>query len=379
MVNNHDSLVEITNKDEIEQIVQLIDGLVDRPNHLSLAWLQTQGWAAVPRPDEISEMDAEWIAEAANNIGCHECFAITTELGRDPICYRIAATQKGFMDFEWQALPFDFVILPKDLQFAIMRQARSYFILAGPKSFVRTAVGCSFRTARQMFLDFYTDEFWSEDVRQWFVSLAKRYEPFDGENRPNERAELSADLYHLHPDACERDTVVPIADQKTIDHLAPLIRPLMDGPYDFAEDWTRRRQWATVPLQHPLGLNGAEWIAEAANDLGYSQCFAISTDPGLTEGHRVAMTQEALLLFVDQTSFLNFLLIPEDLKFAIIKQATFYSIVGGPRSFVRKAVGCSLPTARKMFEAYYASRELLPERIQTRLLAVARRYVGNGT
>jgi hypothetical protein len=376
MASKHDSLVEITDRDEIDHFVQLIDGLVDRPNHLSLEWLQAVHWAAIPRPDEMSYMDAEWIAEAANNIGCHECFAITTKLGRDPICYKIPMTQKGLMDFELQALPFDFVIVPKDLTFAIIRQARDYFIVAGPKSFVRTAVGCSFRTARQMFLDFYNDEFWTEDARQWFVSLAKRYEPFDGGKNPNERTVMSAHPYQPHPEATESDAVVKITDQGAIDHLKGLICPLMVGPHDFAEDWIKRRQWATVPVQHPLGLNDAEWIAEAVNDMGYSECFAISTDSGpeFPECYRIATTQEALLLFFARTSFLNFVIITEDLKFAIFRQATFYSIVAGPRSFVRKAVGCSFHTARLVFEQYYANREFLPRRIRTRLVTVAQCY-----
>ncbi|MGO9118089.1 MAG: hypothetical protein ACLQPD_10805 [Desulfomonilaceae bacterium] len=380
MINNHYSLLDIRDSVEIDHILQLVDALVDRPNHFSLEWLQTRCWAAIPRPGVMSDMDAEWIGEAANNIGCQECFAITTELGRNPICYRIAMTQKGLVDFESQPLPFDFVIVPKDLRFAIMSQASSYFIVAGPKSFVRTAVGCSSRTARQMFLDYYSDEFWPDDTRQRFASLAKRYEPFEGENCQNESAALTAHLSHLQPDASECDSVVQVADRKAIDHLAALIRPLMDGPYDFAEDWTRRRQWAAVPIQHPLELNDAEWIAEAANDLGCFECFAISTDPGpeSPECYRIAMTQQALLLFFSLTHFLNFVVIPEDLKFAIIKQATFYSIVGGPRSFVRKALGCSFRTARKIFVDYYASRDLLPDKIRTRLLAVARRYADNG-
>lgn len=158
----------------------LIEGLVDKPSHLSLSWLRKHGWAAVPVPDSFNDMDAEWISEAAQEAGYNVCLAVSTELEDDTRCYQIDMTQDDLVEFDLEFSLLNFVIVPEDRYFAIMKESGDYFIVAGPKEFVRKSIGCSFRTARRMF-DLYADDNWPARTKAFWQGVAKRYEPFNSD------------------------------------------------------------------------------------------------------------------------------------------------------------------------------------------------------
>ena len=169
---------EIQDSTIIAKAKFLIEDLVDRPNHLSLSWLSRHKWAATPVPDGFNDMDAEWISEAAQEAGYHVCLAVSTELEGDTICYQVDMTQDGLMEFGLEYSLTNFVIVPEDRYFAIMKESGYYFIVAGPKEFVRKSIGCSFRTARMMF-DLYADDDWPPRTKAFWKGVAKRYEPFN--------------------------------------------------------------------------------------------------------------------------------------------------------------------------------------------------------
>ena len=131
----------------------------------------------------MNDMDAEWISEAVHEFGYTECKAISIELDEEPVCYKINMSQEGLLKFDSEFSLSNFLIVPLKPEFAILKESGYYFLIAGPKNFVRKAVGCSFPTARTMFLDRYANDefkFWPEKNRHFLISIAKRYEQFNG-------------------------------------------------------------------------------------------------------------------------------------------------------------------------------------------------------
>jgi hypothetical protein len=180
--NNQNKLVEeIQDNQLIKTFEELINKIVEKPNHLSIEWLKQKKWFAIPVPDSINSMDAEWIANAAQKLNHTECFALSTDLEQESVCLKIKMTQEALLDFEFNPYysTMNFVLFPKDISFAIMRENGYYFVVAGEYNFVHQAIGCSFRTARMMFLNYINDEAWSEKTRSLLLSILARYEHFN--------------------------------------------------------------------------------------------------------------------------------------------------------------------------------------------------------
>jgi hypothetical protein len=172
---------QITDKTKIDYFVSLIEPLVIKPNNLSLTWLNTQQWAAVPIPDSLNERDAKLIAEAAQQSGYSEGIVVTTELNEKPQVYKISITQEDLLTFNLEFSLSNFVITTEDLGFAIMSEAGYYFIIAGINSFVRKSIGGSLPAARISFREYAEDATWPANTQKFLIEVAKRYELFDGE------------------------------------------------------------------------------------------------------------------------------------------------------------------------------------------------------
>ncbi|MCP4677686.1 MAG: hypothetical protein GY854_19645 [Deltaproteobacteria bacterium] len=358
-----------------EKYQHLLNGLLSRPHELSTDWLRSHQWAAVPVPDVINDMDAEWISEAARRTGIKECIAITTEPKMIPECFRIPMTQPGLHQFQSNLHLRYFLLTPKGREFVILHEANYFFIIAAPRDFVRAAVGCSLSTARTMFRERYAEDKtwppprpWPPETRQLLLATADRYEPFDG--GPNQDKEDAADCFGETSEVIS-ETLIRL-DHEKYRHLS---NGLLSSPFELSTDWLRRQQWAAVPVPVPINDMDAEWISKAARRMGIQECVAITTESDIMpECVKIPMSQPGILQFWIAYFSKNFLLAPRDREFVILHEANEFFIVAGPRDFVRSAVGCSLPTARMMFLEWYAEYEdRLPERRQL-LLATANRY-----
>lgn len=174
----------ITDPAEVARAISLIEDIVDKPWHLKLGWLKEHGWAAVPveSASHFFEREAEWISEAARSLGCYECLAVATEpLLPTEMCYRVATTQEGLLEFSRVTGSLNYVLIPEDRSFAVLCTSEDYFIVAGPRDFVAKAVGTSIPTARKMFLRFADDPLWQEPERKHLITVAERYKDFDGQ------------------------------------------------------------------------------------------------------------------------------------------------------------------------------------------------------
>ncbi|MCP9496889.1 MAG: hypothetical protein MSG64_20925 [Pyrinomonadaceae bacterium MAG19_C2-C3] len=174
-----------------------------------------------------------------------------------------------------------------------------------------------------------------------------------------------------------RNTIEPVIDQAQVEHAMSLIEDVVEKPHHLRSEWIDQHRWAAVPVESASHFHEreAEWLSKAAAEVGCYECLAVATEPLLpTEMcYRVPMTQEGLLDFSWKCAGLNYVLIPEDRSFAVLCTSDDYFIVAGQGDFVTKAIGSSIPTARKMF-LRFGDDPLWQEPERSHLVKVAEKY-----
>lgn len=176
----------------------------------------------------------------------------------------------------------------------------------------------------------------------------------------------------------DKSKIEAVTDQTQIKRAMLLIEDVVEKPHHLRSKWIIRHGWAAVPVESPVSHfyeREAEWLAEASINMGCYECLAIATEPQPSHKmyYRVPMTQEGLLDFGWECGGFNYILLPDDGSFAVLCTSEDYSVVAGPSDFVTKAVGSSIPTARKMF-LRFADDPLQQEPERSHLVEVAKRY-----
>lgn len=174
-MNKMDNYERVTDKNEVQRFLDLVEPIVCKPNQLSLTWLRKNSWIAVPVADTLNPMDAEWIATASSDLGSTLGYAVSLDSNMAVETYRVPLNQESLLNFSAKVSLLNFVLVPADLSFAILLEAGNYFLVAGNKQFVRTAIGCSFSTAQTMFLDYVNDDAWPESVTDLLKNVVDRY------------------------------------------------------------------------------------------------------------------------------------------------------------------------------------------------------------
>ena len=175
-----------------------------------------------------------------------------------------------------------------------------------------------------------------------------------------------------NPKSCHLTSII---DPKDIHKLDLVIQDIIDSPGHLKVDWLINNKWIAVPVESASHFNiiDAEVISHALQTINCEYCFAIATEPfaNFPRHFQVSTTSEALLNFSKQCSHFNFVLIPEDLSFAILCTVYDYYIVTGSSKFVKQAVGGSLEVAQTKFNEFASDNCW-----KGRLLEVAKRYKG---
>lgn len=172
----------IIDADQIKHSLLLIEDIVEKPFHLKKEWLIQNKWLAVPTESPIYEQEAEWLSEAATKVSCNECLAIPTELQPfDYPFYRVPMTETGILDFAWESGGINYLLIPENKAFAVLKTTEDYSLFAGTIDFVTKAIGSSISTARDMFLRFASDSLWKESERNLLLDVAKKYKSFSAE------------------------------------------------------------------------------------------------------------------------------------------------------------------------------------------------------
>jgi hypothetical protein len=147
-----------------------------------------------------------------------------------------------------------------------------------------------------------------------------------------------------------------IFDPKKINRLDLMIQDIIDSPGNFKVDWLIHNKWIAVPVESASHFNRSdtEIISHALQTINCAYCFAIATEPlaNFNRYFQVSTTSEGLLTFSKQCSHFNFVLIPEDLSFAILCTVYDYYVVAGSSKFVEQVVGGSIEVARTRFNKF---------------------------
>lgn len=182
MIIKQGEIESITDVDQNKSSLLLIEDIVEKPIHLRNEWLTRNRWLAVPTESPIYEREAEWLSEAAMEANCNECLAIPTELQPlDYPFYRVRMTQTGILDFAWESGGINYLLIPANKAFTVLKTTEDYSVIAGRSDFVTKAVGSSIPVARDMFLRFANDSLWKESERGFLVDIAKRYKSYNAE------------------------------------------------------------------------------------------------------------------------------------------------------------------------------------------------------
>lgn len=145
-------------------------------------WIKKNNWVVVPveSGSHIDEPSALVLSNAFNESKYSSCLGIATEdVGEDYDCYRIHASKEGFLEFSWIRGSFNFGIIAPSGAVAVLLTVEDYCLVGGDRHFVSTAVGGNILGARKRFLDFAEGHDEMESVRNFLVSVARRYETLD--------------------------------------------------------------------------------------------------------------------------------------------------------------------------------------------------------
>lgn len=145
-----------------------------------------------------------------------------------------------------------------------------------------------------------------------------------------------------------------VTDSKEASELRRFSECVIDDWRWLSIDYSRDRGWVIVPVEsgnHFLP-DEAKLIADAISTLGALDLFGVEVE-GRNDReaivYRVPPTQKCLMEFSDLTANENYLLIPEPKHFLIFCSAWDNYQIAGPRSFVEKALGKSIESAREEF------------------------------
>jgi hypothetical protein len=175
----------------------------------------------------------------------------------------------------------------------------------------------------------------------------------------------------------EERHIIPVKGEKEVQQALALIGDIVEDPSHLNLDWLSINGWAAVPVESGghFQEREAEWFSAAALSLGCSEFFAIATEPliNTTLCYLVRASQEGFMATNRACAGMNYVLIAKNKAFAILLTTEDYFIVSGPKSFVVKAIGSSISTARTMFLSF-SNDSLWPADTHERLLNVAKRY-----
>lgn len=327
-------------RQKASQMTEYIDGV----SYLSKEWIRSHEWAITPiqrwpvmsaknKQVHLREDQIEWLVEATRRLGCNVGLAIPIESSRaGDGYYRVELTWDDLFEFSTKCADTDYLLTSEDTYFAVLCSAVGYSIIAGPVVFVRAAVRDNIYDIREGFQRYANNPYGSlpqESVKP-LTLVAERYR-------------------HIH-DLIGYSTVI---DSDLKQRFGTLGREMIEGEEMFDLGWLRSKNWAAVPVSK-LGYR-PDLLAEAFSAMGHQEVFAFRMFND--ECYRIPTIAEGTTSFDNMHNFLNFLMFPEDRSCAMLNVNEFYNIIAGPRGFVVKALGMSIPTARKLFVNRYAMLE----------------------
>ena len=158
--------------------------MLDGPEAFRLDYLTGKGWAVAPMESasHFAARDVNLLSAALQGLGVESCFAvITDEITRGPFAYRMPATEEGLRGFDRELFGLNALLVPEDERCAILCTVDLFYLVAGPRSFVASAVGGDIAKARRDFSSFVrVMKDWSPEMSVFLPATAARYDAFEG-------------------------------------------------------------------------------------------------------------------------------------------------------------------------------------------------------
>jgi hypothetical protein len=149
-----------------------------------------------------------------------------------------------------------------------------------------------------------------------------------------------------------------IRSSSEIARLQALVGQVIDRPNHLSLDWLTRQGWDAVPTESASYFveRTASRLANACQLLGQTECYAIATEPVKNAPlvYRLSTETDALLEFGEMAYPMLYVLVPENLEFAVLLTPD-YELVAGPHPFVVSVLGTTVAEARSHYAAFFTS------------------------
>lgn len=166
-----------------------------------------------------------------------------------------------------------------------------------------------------------------------------------------------------------------VAGEKVAKQARTIAARILEGPHRLSEDWIRADGLTAAVVFPPIRFCYGEWIAHASADIGVTECFALITDAVKRPMcFSLPVSRDVLCEFDEANASHVYVLFPASGAFAILRKREDYTLIVGPRAFVRMAIGCSFHTNRMTFLDDHINEFGRPVESVCELLGVFRRY-----
>ncbi|MEW4489965.1 hypothetical protein AB1L42_17915 [Thalassoglobus sp. JC818] len=163
--------------DRVELAQQAIDKWLDSSGFVSIEVLRQKQWLALPVPDILNPMEAEWLVDAIHIQGAREVVGIAFEYEGKPDVATIQVSQDSLLAYNGSN-SWRFVMLTStDETFLYYKdEANRYYLLCGSEEFVSHAYRCTLKTAKTMYFEewAYLDHH-SEEEKRFLTEVWNRY------------------------------------------------------------------------------------------------------------------------------------------------------------------------------------------------------------
>lgn len=156
---------------------QIMDKWLDSSQFISVEALRQKHWLALPVPDILNPMEAEWLADAIQVQGTLEAVGIAFEYEGKPEVETIHVTQNSLLSYNGSNSWRTVILTSTDEAFLYYKdEANRYYLLCGNEEFVSQAYRCTLRTAKTMYFDEWV---WldhhNEEEKRFLTEVWNRY------------------------------------------------------------------------------------------------------------------------------------------------------------------------------------------------------------
>ena len=147
------------------------------PNHqVSLEALRQKKWVALPVPDILNPMEAEWLADAIRSQGVEEAVGVAFEYNGEPSVEAVQVTRDSLLTYNGSN-SWRYVLLTSlnELFLYYKDEANRYYLICGTADFVSQAYKASWDTAKIMYFDWANFDHHNNQEKHFLMEVWNKY------------------------------------------------------------------------------------------------------------------------------------------------------------------------------------------------------------